>query len=54
MRTRYEIHLDGERWDQDVLVEDDGTVHDHGLPRYPVASAVDLLKDVIDAAREVE
>lgn len=50
IRTRYEIHIDDEIWNQDVLVDDDGTVHYHGLPQYSVASAVDLLKGVIDAA----
>ena len=48
--THYEISIAGEPWEQPVYVMDDGTVHYPGLPQYNVASAVDLMKGVIDAA----
>ena len=50
--TRYEITVDGERWDQHIDVLDDGNVTYHGLPQYVVPSAVDMVRAVIDSSYE--
>jgi hypothetical protein len=50
--TRYEITVDGERWDQHIEVLDDGNVTYHGLPQYLVPSAVDMVRAVIDSSYE--
>ena len=46
--TRYEVRIDGDAWDQHLEVLQDGSVTYHGLPQYAVASAVDLIRTVID------
>ena len=46
--TRYEVTIDGELWDRQVGVLDDGSVIYHGLPQYAVRSAVDLIRTVLD------
>jgi hypothetical protein len=46
--TRYEVTIDGERWDQHLEVLDDGSVTYHGLPQYAIPSAVGLIGKVID------
>ena len=40
--------IDGELWDRQVGVLDDGSVIYHGLPQYAVRSAVDLIRTVLD------
>ena len=51
--TRYEVTIDGEPWDQHLEVMPDGSVTYHGLPQYAVASAVELLRTVIEYGYEV-
>ena len=50
--TRYEVTIDGERWEGQMVVRIDGTVTYHGLPQYAVPSAVDLIRGVIDTSYE--
>jgi hypothetical protein len=50
--TRYEVTIDGKRWDQQIQVQNDGNVSYHGLPQYVVPSAVDLVRGVIDHGYE--
>jgi len=50
--TRYEVAIDGEPWEGQMVVRIDGTVTYHGLPQYAVPSAVDLLRGVIDTDYE--
>lgn len=47
--TTYQILVDGQELDAHMGVDNDGTVHYHGLPNYSEASAVDLVRRVIDA-----
>ena len=51
--TRYQVTIDGEAWDQHLEVLPDGSVTYHGLPQYAVASAVELIRTVIDYGYEV-
>lgn len=48
IETTYRILIDGDEFPDPIHVQDDGTVHYHGLPQYSTASAVDLLKVVVD------
>jgi hypothetical protein len=50
--TRYEVTIDGRPWEQTIHVQHDGNVMYHGLPQYVVASAVDLIRGVIDHSYE--
>jgi len=50
--TRYEVTIDGEPWQGQMVVRVDGTVTYHGLPQYAVPSAVDLVRGVIDTGYE--
>lgn len=50
--TRYEVTIDGQPWEGQMVVHIDGTVTYHGLPQYVVPSAVELLRGVIDTAYE--
>lgn len=50
--TRYEVTIDGEPWEQQIHVQNDGSVSYHGLPQYVVPSAVDLVRGVIDHSYE--
>jgi len=50
--THYEVTIDGEPWEGQMMVRVDGTVTYHGLPQYAVPSAVDLLRGVIDTSYE--
>jgi len=52
IKTTYEITIDGEPFDAAVGVNNTGRVHYHGLPTRNYASAVDLIKDVIDVFDE--
>lgn len=48
IETTYRILIDDEVFPDPIHVQDDGSVHYHGLPQYSTASAVDLLKVVVD------
>jgi hypothetical protein len=50
--TRYEVTIDDEPWEQQIHVQNDGSVSYHGLPQYVVPSAVDLVRGVIDHSYE--
>jgi hypothetical protein len=50
--TRYEVTIDGQPWEGQMVVRIDGTVTYHGLPQYAVPSAVELVRGVIDTAYE--
>jgi hypothetical protein len=49
IRTTYDVRIDGEPLAAHMSVSDNGSVHYHGLPNYAEASAVDLMKRVIDS-----
>ena len=51
--THYRVTIDGEPWDQHLAVLPDGSVTYHGLPQYATASAVELLRTVIDYGYEL-
>jgi hypothetical protein len=46
--TQYEIRVDGEPFSGHVYVDNTGKVSTHALPAYSFASAVDLVKKIID------
>jgi hypothetical protein len=46
--TRYEVKIDGKATALPLSVGDDGSVVCHAVPNYLFASAVDLVKTVID------
>jgi hypothetical protein len=46
--TQYEIRVDGEPFSGHVYVDNRGKVSTHALPAYSFASAVDLVKKIID------
>lgn len=48
IRTTYEIEVDGRPVEGHLLVADDGRVHYHPVPNTSWASAVDLVKQLID------
>jgi hypothetical protein len=48
IRTTYEITVDGRPFNAPLTVTNAGTVHYHGMPNTGFASAVDLIKSVID------
>lgn len=48
IETTYRVRIDGQEFPDPIHVQDDGTVHYHGLPQYSSASAVDLLKVIVD------
>ncbi|MFI5531214.1 hypothetical protein ACIA8O_22055 [Kitasatospora sp. NPDC051853] len=47
--TTYEITVDGRPLPAHIGVDDSGEVHCHALPAYQVASAVELVRALIDA-----
>jgi hypothetical protein len=49
IRTQYEIRVDGKPFSGHVYVDNTGKVSTHALPTYSFASAVDLVKKMIDA-----
>ena len=49
IRTTYEIEVDGVPIEGHLGVTDDGNVHYHPVPNVTFASAVDLVKQLIDA-----
>jgi hypothetical protein len=46
--TQYEIRVDGRPFTGHVYVDNSGKVSAHALPNYSFASAVDLIKKIID------
>ena len=49
IRTTYDVRIDGQPMEAHLGVGNDGNVHYHGLPNYSEASAIDLMRRVIDA-----
>ena len=49
VKTHYEISIDGKPLQSHVSVQDNGTVHCHGLPNYSFLSMVDMVRQVIDS-----
>jgi hypothetical protein len=49
VHTTYRVLVDGQELDAHMSVNDDGNVHYHGLPNYSMASAMDLVRQVIDS-----
>ncbi|MEA3060382.1 MAG: hypothetical protein QOJ94_163 [Sphingomonadales bacterium] len=49
IKTCYEISIDGKPLASHLSVGDDGAVHTHALPEYAFTSAVDLVKQIIEA-----
>ena len=49
IRTTYDVRIDDEPMEAHLGVGNDGNVHYHGLPNYSEASAIDLMRRVIDA-----
>lgn len=52
IRTTYEIKVDGKRVGGHIGVSNSGHVHYHALPNYSWASAVDLVRQIIDSFPE--
>jgi hypothetical protein len=52
VHTTYRVLVDGQELDAHMGVNDDGNVHYHGLPNYSTASALDLVREVIDSFPE--
>ena len=52
--THYEITIDGEAFDDHLMVRDDGAVMYHGMPQYISASAVDMVKLIVDGMQQGE
>lgn len=48
IRTEYSIEVDGKPVHGHLAVTDDGQIHYHAVPNYSFASAVDLVKRLID------
>ncbi len=49
IRTTYSIEVDGVPLEGHMEVNNEGRVHYHAIPNYSFASAVDLVKQLIDA-----
>ena len=52
IRTTYRIEVDGETVPVPLSLGNDGQLHCHSLPNYQFASAVDMVKRLIDAFPE--
>jgi hypothetical protein len=50
--TSYEIEVDGRPITGHLLVTNEGTVHYHAIPNQEFASALDMVKRIIDLAPE--
>ncbi len=48
IRTQYEIRVDGKALGGHIYVDNTGKVSTHALPAYSFASAVDLVKKMVD------
>lgn len=49
IHTTYQVSVDGVPLDAHMGVGDDGNVHYHGLPNYTAASAIDVIREVVDS-----
>ena len=49
VRTVYEVTVDGKTVNLPMGVDNDGQLHCHSLPNYQFASAIDLIKTIIDS-----
>lgn len=49
VHTSYRVLVDGQQLGAHMGVGDDGNVHYHGLPNYTAASALDVMREVVDA-----
>lgn len=52
IRTTYRIEVDGEVLNVPLGLDNEGNVHCHSLPNYQFASAVDMVKQLIDSFPE--
>ena len=52
IRTTYQIEVDGKPFQGDLALGNDGELHIHSLPNYQFASAVDMVKRLIDTFPE--
>ena len=52
IKTTYQVTIDGKPFDGVLGVSNAGTVHYHGMPNTGFASALDLIKAVIDVFPE--
>ena len=52
VETTYRIYFDDQLFPDPIHVNDDGSVHYHGLPQYSVPSAVELCKLIVDHLSE--
>ena len=52
IETTYRIVIDGVEFPDPIHVGNDGAVHYHGFPQYSAASAVDIVKLIIDRSIE--
>ena len=50
IHTTYRIEVDGTPLSVHVTVDNDGTVHCHGLPNYSFGSAVDMVRALVEAS----
>ena len=48
VETTYTVTIDGEPLPGGLEVLDNGSVHYHGLPQYTMASALDMVRRVVD------
>jgi len=48
IKTTYEVKVDGKKFNAPLGVSNAGNVHYHGIPNVGFASAIDLMKCVID------
>jgi hypothetical protein len=48
LETVYVVTIDGKKTDISLMVGDDGQVHCHALPNYQLASALEMVKVIID------
>ena len=46
--TTYEITVDGKQFTGHIIVMQDGRLHCHGIPYESYASAVDLMRELVD------
>ena len=49
IHTSYEVFVDGARLEAHMGVSQEGNVHYHGLPNYAAASAMDVIRQVVDS-----
>ncbi len=52
IETHYKIFIGGEEFGGHLMVDQNGSVHHHGLPNYNFSSAVALVKTILDASQD--